>query len=445
MATTFVDYEGVVCADWLNQVSRTVEDALGSANTAAQARTNIGAIGDAPSDNAVYGRQNGSWVVVSVGGSPTSDYIIKTPTAQENIINPGGTGDAYPLIINAHASQSASVPLLLVRDSSEDPTFEVYETTVKVVEKPAEVNGVDLFIVEKSDGTPIFRVDSGDATDDNIVWIGNSPTVTGAIKLVGDGIVRAGITRYGDDFGPLLRAESDVENSSNQTYANRAILINGHKSDNIPDPESSATIDILMDENRTPTGSQRVIAQLRGNEGTYAMYGELVLASYPRSNGDGITAETQTWQNVVNSVVDGDAGKLEWYYGANAADGARQNTGSPVFQILSTGAINTQGWGISSGGTLTPTSDMRLKSNIVDAEGSKLNGIRAIKLREFDFDRTQTHETGFVAQEVQEVFPELVVEREDGYLAYNESVLNRYLLRAVQELADQVEELRHAA
>jgi len=94
MATTFVDYEGVVCADWLNRVSRTVEDALGSASTPSQARTAIGAVGEAPQDNAIYGRQNGSWVVVSVGGSPTSDYIIKTPVAQENTINPGGTGTA---------------------------------------------------------------------------------------------------------------------------------------------------------------------------------------------------------------------------------------------------------------------------------------------------------------------------------------------------------------
>jgi hypothetical protein len=66
-------------------------------------------------------------------------------------------------------------------------------------------------------------------------------------------------------------------------------------------------------------------------------------------------------------------------------------------------------------------------------------------VREFDFKADQRHETGFVAQEVAEVFPELVEEREDGLLSYQESLLNRYLIKAVQELAAQVEELRHAA
>jgi hypothetical protein len=441
MATTFVDYEGVVCADWLNQVSRTVEDALGSANTPAQARTALGVIGEAPLDNAIYGRQNGSWVVVSVGGSPATDYIVKTPTAQENIINPGGTGSAYPLIINAHADQSASVPLLLVRDSSEDPTLEVFETGVVVTEKSGQANDENLFAVLKADDTPVLRVTTGDATDDNIVWIGNNPQVDGAIKLVGTGFVRAGITRYSDAFSPLLRLESDVEGSTNQTYANRAILFHGHKSDLIPDPAKSSVIEVVMDESRIPTGTQKVIAQLRGNEGDYSMYGELVLGSAIRSNGDGITAQNQTWQMVCAGVISGTAGKLGWYYGANVPDGDRE---TEVLHLRSTGQLVASGWSISSTGTLTPTSDASLKENITDA-GSKLAGIRALKVREFDFKADQRHETGFVAQEVAEVFPELVEEREDGLLSYQESLLNRYLIKAVQELAAQVEELRHAA
>ena len=169
------------------------------------------------------------------------------------------------------------------------------------------------------------------------------------------------------------------------------------------------------------------------------MYSELVMASKNRSTG--ATAKDSTWQMVAAAAPVGSDGVLEWYHRNGAVTGAR---GSFVLRLREDGEINASGWTISTTGSLTPTSDVRLKSNIIDA-GSKLDGIRSLRLREFDFDLTDTHETGFVAQEVADVFPELAVEREDGYLAYNESVLNRYLLRAVQELADQVEELRRAA
>jgi len=438
MATTFVDYEGVVCADWLNRVSRTVEDALGSASTPSQARTAIGAIGEAPQDNAIYGRQNGSWVVVSVGGSPTSDYIIKTPVAQENTINPGGTGTAYPLIINAHASQDPSVPLFLVRDSAEDSTFEVSETGVTITEKAGQANEINLFAVLKADDTPVFRVNSGDATDDNIVWIGDNPQTGGTIKMAAGDNSRIGVTRFQDSAGPLLRLEADVDGTPSNNYALRTMLFHGHKIDSIPDVAYSTMFEIQADESASPSGLDPMI-QLRVNEGTNALYSELVMASKNRSTG--ATAKDSTWQMVAAAAPVGTDGRMEWYHRNGAVTGAR---GDFVLRLREDGEINADGWTISTTGSLTPTSDVRLKSNIIDA-GSKLNGIRSLRLREFDFDLTDTHETGFVAQEVADVFPELAVEREDGYLAYNESVLNRYLLRAVQELADQVEELRRAA
>jgi hypothetical protein len=61
MADRFVDYETKICADWLNTVDDAVFDALGSPATPEQARSNIGAVEEAPKDSKPYVRVNASW------------------------------------------------------------------------------------------------------------------------------------------------------------------------------------------------------------------------------------------------------------------------------------------------------------------------------------------------------------------------------------------------
>lgn len=64
---TFIDYETRICSAFLNAVAATVWDALGQATNPQDARTFIGAIGEAPQDGASYARQNAQWVEISVG------------------------------------------------------------------------------------------------------------------------------------------------------------------------------------------------------------------------------------------------------------------------------------------------------------------------------------------------------------------------------------------
>jgi hypothetical protein len=439
MATTFVDYEGVVCADWLNQVSRTVEDALGSANTPAQARTALGVIGEAPQDNSIYGRQNGSWVVVSVGGSPTSDYIIKTPIAQENIINPGGAGGAYPLIINAHASQTPTVPLLLVRDSSEDPTFEVFENSVVVTEKAGQADEENLFAILKSDDTPILRVTTGDTTDDNFLILGDDPQTGGIVKIAPGSKARVSVTSHGQVVNGQLLLQCNVEDSPSQTYGLRNLRFYGHKPDAYSGTVDSSVLELTADEEASPSGSEKSIVQIRVNESTSSLNGEVDLASVNRSTGS--AASDNVWQVINEGALVGTPGKFSWWYRLGTQNGTR---GSFVLRLEDTGKLSASGWSISATGTLAPISDRALKENISDA-GSKLNAIRQLKVREFDFRDSGEHQTGFIAQEIEEVFPELVSINDEGHKRYNETQLNRYLLKAVQELADELEGLKNAA
>lgn len=65
MANKFVDYQGKVCADWLNAVDWAVYDALGAPQSPGEVRANINAVEEAPLDGAAYVRVSASWYGIS--------------------------------------------------------------------------------------------------------------------------------------------------------------------------------------------------------------------------------------------------------------------------------------------------------------------------------------------------------------------------------------------
>lgn len=101
-----------------------------------------------------------------------------------------------------------------------------------------------------------------------------------------------------------------------------------------------------------------------------------------------------------------------------------------------------------SGGTCTgditapnfiASSDRRLKTNIKDYSPS--NSILDLSVKEFDFKSTGTHTIGCIAQELQELFPELVCEKSDGYLGIHESKLVYLLLLECKKMRSCIDEL----
>ena len=93
------------------------------------------------------------------------------------------------------------------------------------------------------------------------------------------------------------------------------------------------------------------------------------------------------------------------------------------------------------------SSDERLKENFAPLAGA-LDKVKAMGGYEFDWKdgiedvvSKTGHDIGVKAQEVQAQYPELVHERDNGYLAVDYIKLNAVLIEAVKELAAQVEEL----
>jgi len=95
------------------------------------------------------------------------------------------------------------------------------------------------------------------------------------------------------------------------------------------------------------------------------------------------------------------------------------------------------------------SSDRKLKENIVDAS-SQLNLIKNLQVREFDWKTDSRHDVGLIAQELHEHIPNVVTVGSDekdvqGHTtpwSIDYGKLTPYLLKAIQEQQEQIEQLK---
>lgn len=108
------------------------------------------------------------------------------------------------------------------------------------------------------------------------------------------------------------------------------------------------------------------------------------------------------------------------------------NGGAGSGNIVANGALNC---------AFAATSDERLKENIVDLP-SQWDAFKALRPVEFDYKGGLGHQIGFIAQEVEEVYPDLVGAGSDGYLMLTDMAKNdARTIKVIKELMDRVEAL----
>ncbi|MCF2505092.1 tail fiber domain-containing protein [Dyadobacter sp. CY107] len=97
--------------------------------------------------------------------------------------------------------------------------------------------------------------------------------------------------------------------------------------------------------------------------------------------------------------------------------------------------VTAQGNGYLNG-NLIQTSDRRLKTNILPFENSieKVSSLQGYHYNWEDKTKDQTLQTGLIAQEVEQVFPELVSTNKDGFKSVNYIGLVPHLIESVKEL-----------
>jgi hypothetical protein len=97
---------------------------------------------------------------------------------------------------------------------------------------------------------------------------------------------------------------------------------------------------------------------------------------------------------------------------------------------------------IYAGGTITSLSDIRVKKEmqIIPNALDKVNQIRGYTFKKID-DLVDTRYTGLIAQEVQQMLPEAVVEQPDGYLSISYGNVVGLLVEAIRELSQKCDAL----
>jgi hypothetical protein len=125
--------------------------------------------------------------------------------------------------------------------------------------------------------------------------------------------------------------------------------------------------------------------------------------------------------------------KGRFYWRLNTASGSNL---SDIMNLRSNGSLTLNG-------TLTESSDSKLKKNVVTLSDSltKVNKLRGV---EYDRISTGEKEIGVIAQEVQTVFPELVstFDENDGTLGVKYTHLTAALIEAIKELTTEVNTLK---
>lgn len=109
-----------------------------------------------------------------------------------------------------------------------------------------------------------------------------------------------------------------------------------------------------------------------------------------------------------------------------------KNNTTVLFTIATTGTVTAVG-------DVVAYSDKKLKKNIKTLDGSKVYEMRGVS-----FDRIDTNKasSGVIAQEIQQVAPELIDKSKDGTLGVAYGNLTGYLIEAIKELKAEIEELK---
>jgi len=96
---------------------------------------------------------------------------------------------------------------------------------------------------------------------------------------------------------------------------------------------------------------------------------------------------------------------------------------------------------IKASGTVIQGSDKRLKENIEPIPFA-LDKVKNIKGVTYNLVGGSELQAGFIAQDLQEVIPEVVSEDKNGYLGVNYSGVIPYLVEAIKELKEEIKDLK---
>jgi len=140
-----------------------------------------------------------------------------------------------------------------------------------------------------------------------------------------------------------------------------------------------------------------------------------------------------------NTTVIGKSTQTDTYFGGMGTGEWNSNIYANALYLENSESItnSTDGTVVVSG-NLTVSSDMRLKDNIQPLGDTMVN---ILKLDAKSYTREGREEIGLIAQDVQSVYPELVVEDGNGMLAVNYQALSAILINGIKDQEARIQKL----
>ena len=226
-------------------------------------------------------------------------------------------------------------------------------------------------------------------------------------------------------IGQYNSSGSSVTNSASSfNTANTAFVI-GNGIDN---SNKSDAFKVMFNGNTTISGDDLTIGDLSAFSGSFSQRSAIDVVAH--SDGDLLTGYA--------SGSTGDRFNIELDTSNSLAK--ISSGGGYNLTLSSEGGTITASNNLTVSGDVTISSDARLKSNIVSL-GSTLSKLLLIDGKSYIMNKSGEEKIGILAQEVQEVFPELVSEDENEMLSVNYQGLVPVLINAVKEQEDKISRL----
>ena len=186
---------------------------------------------------------------------------------------------------------------------------------------------------------------------------------------------------------------------------------------------SNGTEDGIIEIAHIKGGSQNISARFRSdslqllNNTNFSVAGDSTFTGSVDANG-GVTANTLIVEDLTNNrvVIAGSGGEIE-----------------------DSSNLTFDGTDLTCGGSVISNSDAKLKTNVTTITDA-LDKVSRLRGVEFDYIKNGRHSIGVIAQEVEQVLPDLVIGDDPKSVAYGN--LTAVLIEAVKELREEVSSLK---
>lgn len=400
--------------------------------------------GDTPDGNGWY-FQNANLSVVSDGTDEwvnlgISNTNIAEQTSQETILLDGQTGNItisgdLNVAGSINGGTSGSQNFIDVKNSS--------DLTVASLYAEGENNELGGGLFLSGPNSANVRIGGQNWLNSDMPYLqffGTTPDGNGFYK---DNFF-AGVNSNGtDESGAIYLKRTNISTADSE----QTVEIDGGSGNiNVSGSVNAAAgfnsnnrINILGNLNDTGAGGLEVL-DANGALRIYADGGNGVLSVTRASDGG----------NIVSMDENGSGSGRLFMYNGSGNEALNFDAGSNTFQFKDDAGNTTVNIDAAFGnavfnGTVTESSDLRLKTNIKTLSNAldKTIALRGVSYNWKDSNKSQNDQIGVIAQEVEKIYPEFVRTDEDGMKSVNYSQMVAVLIEAVKELNLELKDLKN--